>query len=328
MRARRLWASAVVFIVLFSAAAGPAMGISPKYRAFVSILPQKYFVERVGGDLVHVSVLVGPGRSPHTYEPTPRQMAELAKARIFFRIGVPFENSLMPKIESTFKDLTVVDLREGIKLRTMDVEDEHHDEEKPTQAGKEPQGHRGEGNREGKEPAREEDDHTHEAGERDPHIWLDPLLVKIQAKTICDALTKLAPKNANVYQKNLRKFQDDLDRINATVTEALAPLKGKELFVFHPAYGYFSDRYGLKQEAVETGGKEPSAKQLSALIAKAKAAGVRVIFVQPQFDRKNAETIAKAIGGAVVSLDPLAADYIKNLRDMAQKVRSALSKGN
>jgi zinc transport system substrate-binding protein len=126
----------------------------------------------------------------------------------------------------------------------------------------------------------------------------------------------------------LEKFQADLDQVNAKIARVLAPMKGKEIFVFHPAYGYFTHRYGLKQVAVETGGKEPSAKQLAALIDKAKAANVKVIFVQPQFDKKNAETVAKTIGGAVVSLNPLAVDYIKNLDEMASKVESALSKGN
>jgi zinc transport system substrate-binding protein len=288
-----------------------------KAKAFVSILPQKYFVERVGGDLVDVSVLVGPGHSPATYEPTPRQMTELSKATVFFRIGVPFENSLIPKIESMFKGLTMVDTRKGITLRKMDSDrvDERHEADDRHDKG---------GPRDNQQRA-EPEDHRHEAGARDPHTWLDPVLVKMQAKTICDALSKLDPENAGVYEKNLKRFQDDLDQVHARVAKALAPVKGKELFVFHPAYGYLADRYGLKQVAVETGGKEPSARQLATLIDKAKKAGVNVMFMQPQFDRRNAETIAKAIGGAVVSLDPLEIDYIKNLEGMASKVESALS---
>ena len=284
-----------------------ATDAAAEIKAFVSILPQKYFVERIGGNLVEVAVLVGPGQSPATYEPTPRQMAELSKAKVLFRIGVPFENSLLPKITSTFKDLVIVDTREGIKLRKMSSDHEHKKDK-----------HRKE----------EEDDHRHGAGTLDPHIWLDPILVKTQAKTICEALSKLDSKNAKVYQQNLKKFLSNLDQVDVKIGRALAPMKGKEILVFHPAYGYFAHRYGLKQVAVETGGKEPSAKQLAALIEKAKAAGVKVIFVQPQFNKNNAETVARAIGGAVVSLNPLAVDYIKNLEEMASKVESALSKGN
>lgn len=270
-------------------------------KVFVSILPQKYFVEKVGGDLVKVDVLVGPGQSPATYEPTPKQMAELARAKAFFAIGVPFENRLTPKIRSGFRNLTLVDTRKGIELLSMEAEHGHDHKEAA-------------------------DDHDHEAGTPDPHIWLDPILVKKQAATIGAALSKMDPANAGSYERNLKSFQADLDRVNAKIAKALAPVKGKEIFVFHPAYGYFAHRYGLKQEAVETGGKEPSARALARLIERAKAEGVRVIFVQPQFDRKNAETVAKAIGGAVVSLDPLAPDYIKNLEDMAEKVASALEK--
>jgi zinc transport system substrate-binding protein len=226
----------------------------------------------------------------------------------------------MPKIESTFKGLTVVDTREGIKLRKMGPADrhtretenaEHHGNELSEHHDSEHSG--GEG-------------HRHEAGAADPHIWLDPLLVKIQAQTICDGLSTIDPRHADAYRKNLGTFRQDLDRVDALITKALEPLKGREIFVFHPAYGYFADRYHLRQAAVEIGGKEPSARQLSVLIGKAKEAGVRVIFVQPQFDRKNAQTIASAIGGAVVSLDPLAPDYIRNLEEMAAKVKSALSK--
>ena len=136
------------------------------------------------------------------------------------------------------------------------------------------------------------------AGRPDPHIWLNPLLVKTQARTICDALVELDPQHAADYRKNLAAFEADLDRVHAEIAATLAPLKGRELFVFHPAFGYFADAYGLKQVPVEIEGKEPTAKQLAELIARAKADHVKVIFVQPQFSRKSAEAIAQAIGGA------------------------------
>ncbi|MEW6136868.1 MAG: zinc ABC transporter substrate-binding protein [Thermodesulfobacteriota bacterium] len=314
---------AAVFCMTFVCAADalPKEG-SDTVKAFVSILPQKYFLERVGGDRVRVSVLVGPGSSPHTYEPTPRQMTELAQADIFFRIGVPFENVVMPKIQALHKGLTVVDTRDGIELRKSD-EDHNHEAHTPK-----PHKHdsaQGRAKLNHKHRSEAEDDHHHEAGELDPHIWLDPVLVKRQAETMCSALIKIDPAHEKTYRENLKKFESDLDEVNSLVAKALSRVKGKEIFVFHPAYGYFADRYGLKQRAVETGGKEPGAKQLAALIDRAKKAGVKVIFVQPQFDRKNATTIARAIGGAVIPLDPLAPDYLENLRDMARKVESALS---
>jgi len=271
----------------------PAAG---RLRAFVSILPQASFVERVGGEHVAVEVLVGPGQSPHAYEPTPRQMAALAGSRVYFSIGVPFEKSLLGKLATMARDLRIVDTREGIPLRKMT---DGHDE-----------------------GARH--DHEHPEGTPDPHVWLNPRLAKLVAANIAKALKELDPQHAADYEANLKAFQADLDRVDARVAEALAPLRGKSFMVFHPAFGYFGDAYGLTQEAVEIEGKEPTARQLAALIEKAKARGVRVIFVQPQFSRAGAAAVASAIDGVVVPMDPLARNYIENLEVMATQIQGGL----
>ncbi len=280
-----------------------------KVKAFVSILPVSYFVERVGGPHVDVNVLVGAGQDPHTFDATPQLMVKLAKAQVLFKIGFPFEEALVKKIRSTFKNVEVVDLQQGIKLRAM-TEEEAEAEEAEHEHGHE---------------HGEEHGHSHDAGEMDPHTWLDPQLAKIQARTIADALIRIDPSHQAEYEKNLKEFQTDLDNVHAQLTKALAPVKGKSFFVFHPAYGYFGDAYGLKQVAVQLGGKEPTGRQLARLIDLAKEDGVRVIFVQPQFSIKSAEALANAIGGAAVPLDDLAPDYLKNLQDMAAKLDSALS---
>jgi zinc transport system substrate-binding protein len=266
-----------------------------KLHVAVSIMPEAYFVERIGGERVSVQVLVGPGQSPHTYEVTPRQLEELSRAKLYFRIGIEFEERLVPRLERMFPELKVVDLRTGVPLRRMSADE-----------------------------AGDEDEHQH-AGRPDPHIWLSPVLVKIQAQTICDALVEIDPAHADQYRANLAAFAKDLDRVHARIAAALAPLKGRTIFVFHPAFGYFADTYGLQQVPVESEGKEPTAKQLAALIARAKAQGVKVIFVQPQFPAKAAEAVAQAIGGAVVPIDDLARDYLKNLEEMADKIKAALS---
>ena len=276
-----------------------------KVKAFVSILPVAYFVERVGGPNVEVSVLVGPGQDPHTFEPTPKLMTKLANARVLFKMGFPFEETLIKKVGSSFKNVEVVDLQQGIKLRAMTEEE--------TEAEEAEHGH-------GKA-----EEHGHEAGDMDQHTWLDPQLAKIQAKTIADTLIRIDPGHKDQYEKDLKDFQADLDAVHGQLTKALGPLKGKSFFVFHPAYGYFGDAYGLKQIPVQIGGKEPTAKQLARLIDLAKEDGVKVIFVQPQFSKKSAEALSKAIGGAVVPLDDLAPDYFKNLQDMAANLDSALS---
>jgi zinc transport system substrate-binding protein len=281
-----------------------------KISAFVSILPIAYFVERVGGSNVEVSVLVGPGQDPHTFEPTPRLMAKLANARVLFKIGFPFEETIIKKIGSTFKKVEVVDLQQGIKLRSMT------EEEVKAEKAEHEHGH---GHREA-----EQHERRHEAGDFDQHTWLDPQLAKIQARTIADTLIRIDPSRKDQYEKNLQDFLNDLDAIHEQLAKALASVKGKSFFVFHPAYGYFGDAYGLKQIPVQIEGKEPTARQLVRLIELAKEDEVKVIFATPQFPKKSAEALAQAIGGAVVPLDDLAPDYLKNLREMASELDSAL----
>ncbi|HKQ48808.1 MAG TPA: zinc ABC transporter substrate-binding protein [Phycisphaerae bacterium] len=265
-------------------------------RAVVTILPQAYFVERVGGSRVAVQVLVGTGQSYHSYEPTPRQIADLSEAQVFFTIGVPFERTLEEKVRSTRPDLVVVDTRAGVAMRHAT---DHC-------------GHEG---------------HDHGEGGMDPHIWLDAKLVKAQAATIAAALARLDPDNADEYEKNLRAFQADLDAADQRAAAALAPFKGREFFVFHPTFGYFGDAYGLKQVAVEEGGKEPGGRQLAAMIEQARQTGARAIFVQPQFSSSAARTVAAEIGAEVVTIDPLARDYLNNYVGMAEKIAASLRTG-
>ena len=175
-------------------------------RVFVSILPQKYMVERVGGANVDVSVMVGPGRSPATYEPSPRQMAALDKADVYFRIGVAFESIWMERIKANYPSLRVVDLRDGIALRTM--ESHHHDD----QAGHEEEA----------------------AGAKDPHTWTSPPLVKIMARHIMKVLAELDPASAPAYQANYEAFAQDLDILDRDIRNTLAPLKNRRFLVFHP----------------------------------------------------------------------------------------------
>jgi zinc transport system substrate-binding protein len=165
--------------------------------------------------------------------------------------------------------------------------------------------------------------HDHEEG-NDPHIWLDPDLVKVQARTIADALIRVDPEGQEYYEKNYEQFRSDLNTLDEKLERALKPVNGKTFLVFHPAWGYFADAYGLKQVAVELEGKEPSARHMAKLIDRAESENVKVIFVQPQFSQSEAETIAKAIGGVVIPIDPLAEDYIENMEKVARKVAGAL----
>ncbi len=266
---------------------------------FTSILPQSYFVEQIGGNRVNVEVLVGPGKSPATYEPSPQQVQQLSSAAILFTIGVPFENGFLPTIRATLKDLEIVDTSTGIKKRQIDGhrhEDDHHDEE----------------------------DHEHEAGALDPHIWLSPRLAQIQAKSIYDALVRLDPAGENQYSQGYEALIRDLKELDSELTAALEPYRGSIILVYHPAFGYFADDYGLTQIAIETGGKEPSPAQLEKIINEAVEEGVKIIFVQPEFSIESANAIAAAINGTVVTLAPLNPDYIENLGKISSEVKRAL----
>jgi len=268
---------------------------------FASILPQSYFLERIGGDRVQVEVLVGEGQSPHTYEPTPKQMARLNEARALFLIGVGFERGLMKKIGRSHGDLLLVETQTGVPMRSL--------------AGG---GH-----------ANDESIHGSRlsgggAATPDPHIWMSPRLAKIVAQNIHEALCRLDPAHSRQYAGNLQSLLDDLDRVDARIARTLAPLRGRKMYVFHPAFGYFADAYGLTQVPVEFEGKEPGARQLAGLIDRARADGVRVIFVQPQFSGKSAAVVAAAIGGAVIPINPLSRDYLANLEAMASAVEQGL----
>ena len=269
--------------------AGAAASASP-LQVFVSILPAEFLVDRVGGERVRVEALVQPGHNMHTYAPTPLQMARLAKARIYFRIGVPFEDPLIAKLRRTVPDLKIVDLQEGIDLLRLEEHDEEH----------------------------------HDHGEElDPHTWLDPNLALKQAQLIHATLVVHDPTGQEEYDRNLARLTDDLLELDQTLRTLLQPIAGRTIYVFHPAYGYFCRAYNLKQKAINLLGKETGARHLARLIEEAKRDGVRVIFVQPQFSSKTAETIASAIGGRIVSLDNLSRDYLENMKSMAQQIAAA-----
>ncbi len=269
-------------------------------QVFAGIAPLAYLVERVGGEHVAVGVLMPAGRDPHTFETTPRQMQALAKARLLFKAGMPFEDQLVKKVRGLHRRLTVVDTARGIRKRTMEAAFAHA-------------GHH-------------DHDHGHHAGEPDPHVWLAPRLVKTQATNVAWALVDADPAHADDYARNLAALLADLDATDARIRRALRPHRGRSFYVFHPAFGYFGDSYGLKQVAVQTEGKPPTPRQLRALVKRAKADGVRIIFAQPQFDRRTAQVVASAIGGTVVPINPLEKNVLKNLDEMAAKIEMALQK--
>lgn len=288
-----------------------------KLDVVVSILPQKAFVKAVGGDLVNVKELIPPGGSPATYEPKPSDLALVEKADIYFRIGhIPFEKSHVDKFAGLNPDMKIFDTSVNVQLRHFGEDEEHtheHEEE-----------HHEEDAEEHEHEEEHEEEHHQEAV--DQHIWLSPMQVKKQIDVIAQTLSQEDPANADTYNSNAEQFKKELDDLHYEIESEFAELKTDKLMVFHPAWGYFADEYGLKQIAIEQSGKEPTAQELQHIIEEAKEEEIKVIFVQSQFNKDIAESIAEEVGAVVVSINPLSDDYINNLRNVATTIAESLNK--
>jgi len=295
-----------------------------KLPVFVTILPQKYFVQQIGKDLVDVQVMVQPGADPHTYEPKPQQMVAISKAKVYFTIGIEFEAANLEKITSTNSDLKLIHTDHGIEKLAMEAH--HHDDD---HAGEHHEGehhedeHAHEKDQHHEDEAAHDQDHDEHAG-LDPHIWLSPPLVKIQARTILAALQEADPANKSSYQTNFEEFIERIDQLDAELKNSFADKKGMQFMVFHPSWGYFAHAYGLEQMPIEVEGKDPKPAQLKELIEHARENGIKVIFVQPQFSAQSAEVVAREIDGQVIFADPLAEDWAANLRQVKEKFQAAL----
>ena len=294
MRFTRIFPALLLLLTLGMAACSPAPASvsNNTIGVTVSILPEKYFVERIGGNLVSVNVMVGPGADPHTYEPKPAQMAALSNASIFFRIGVEYENAWLDRISSTNPKIKIVNLSDGIQKLPMPA----HQDAKGTASG------------EG----------------LDPHIWTSPVLVKSMAERIYSELAALDPANESIFKTNLGSFQKDIDALDLEIKSSLDNLPYHRIMVFHPAWAYFARDYNLEQIPIEIGGTEPSASELAKLIDTAKADSIKVIFAQPEFSTQIAKYIAKEIGGEVILISDLAENWLENLRQVAQTIKKSL----
>lgn len=267
----------------------------------VSIPPQAWLVETIGGDHVDVEVMLPAGATPETYEPKPKQMQRLGRAEIYFTIGAPFEKGWMPRFRSANDRMQVVDTLERINRRPMVAHDDDHA-------------------------------HGHEAskGGVDPHVWLAPPLVRLQAQTVRDALIAADPDNASAYQAGFSAAAAEINAVDNEILESLAgvPAERRHFMVFHPAFGYFAEAYGLEQMTIEIEGKEPGPRELRGVIDKARERDVDVVFVEPQFAQDAARTLADEIGAEVDTLDPLERDWPAGMRGVARTLETALGAEN
>lgn len=251
-----------------------------RVRVIVSIPPQQWLVEQIGGEKVDVEVLVAPGESPTTYLPTDAQVTHFMRAQIYFSIGVPFEKGLWFEAVRRMGRFLMVDLRQGIELRGDD-----------------------------------------------PHTWLSPPLLAIQARTAATALSHQDPNRRALYEANLQRLLDRLEILDEDLHRALDPYAGRSFMVFHPSWAYFADAYALQQIAIEIEGREPSDRELTRLQAAARESGITTVFVQPQIHGRSAQAFARSIEARLETLDPLAADVAANLAETASKLRASFRRG-
>lgn len=273
-----------------------------KLSVFVSILPQKYFVESIGNGLTNTTVIVDPGRSPADYEPSPSQMVMMSDADIYFAVGVAFESTWLQKFSEINHDMKVVHTDTGIEKKPID---RHERRDMPDTCFR--------------------NDPHHHHGTMDPHIWLSPPLVKIQAEHILNGLISIDPANREEYKQNYFKFIAKIDRLDKELKTLFSEKNSQNGFlVFHPSWGYFADAYGLTQISIEIEGKTPKARELRKLIEFARQHQIQLIFVQPQFSVKHAEIIANEINGRLIYADPLAENWVNNIQAVATSIKQAL----
>lgn len=259
---------------------------SSKPLIAVSIVPQKYLVESIADTLVDVVVMVPPGASPATWEATPAQMQSLADALVYFRIGhIGFEKAWIAKIRELNPDIPMVDLSVDIQLLGIDYQ---------------------------------HGDHSHTG--IDPHIWMSPKNMETMARVVYGELQKLFPEQKDYLKGNYEKLMREIKETDAYAKRTMAPYKGKTFMIFHPALGYFANDYGLVQESIEYEGKEPSPAHMKEIIDIANNKDIRLIFVQQEFDKRNAQIVAEQIGGQIISINPLSENWPNEIKSICNNL--------
>ena len=281
---------ALFFVAMLASvlSCGQKEGVDEKIVVATSILPLADFLGNVGGEKIEVIVMVPPGASPHAYEPTTSLMTALSRAKMYAKVGsgIEFELVWMDKLLAINKEMLVIDCSKGIEI------------------------HETAGEHEG------EDEH----GAMDPHIWMSPPNAQIMVQNICRGLVQVDPTGKAYYEKNRDSYLQELIRLDRDIRSSLSGMASRTLMVYHPAFGYFAGEYNLAMLPIEVEGKEPTAAGMALSIEQAREHNVKVIFVSPQFNPQSAEVIAGAIGGRVVFIDPLADDYVMNMRQFLSEL--------
>jgi len=255
----------------------------------VSILPQKYFVNQIAGQDFDIHVMIPPGASPATFDPSPKDLTRIADAKAYFKIGhIEFEKGWDEKMKSISKDLTFYDLSEGIALISgSDHGDHHHG--------------------------------------IDPHVWMSVKNVKLISKNILNALQELNPSKHETYGENYLRFIHVLDSLDQWIAEQLSSREQDMFLIFHPALTYYARDYGLEQESLEFEGKQPTPMHFKKITEKAKQHGIRYVFIQKQFDIENAQVLANQINANIIEIDPLNEHWKDEIVSVTEKLKKALN---
>ena len=266
----------IVFLSLVFSSMACAAGTGKKLEIFVSIAPQKFLVEKIGGDRVHVNVMLQTGQSPETFDPAPKQIAMLSETQVYFRIGVPFENHWMTRMTAQNTRMRVVNCCDSMLFNN------------------------------------------------DPHVWTDPYNIRIIAARIRETLNQLDPGGASLFDSNYRMLITDLDRLDQDIRALLSRRRTNYFIVSHGSWGYYARHYGLNQLALESLGRELGPRGMSELVELAKSEAIHTIFIQQQHPARTAYTLARELDAKVISIDPLAEDYIGNMYSITRQIAEAL----
>jgi zinc transport system substrate-binding protein len=286
---------AVMLIALFCVLVAPAVALAAgPPRVLVTVPPHASLVERLAQGAVTVDVVLEPGESPASFDPTPRRIQRLAGARLWFTTGAPLEAALVPRLGAVAPGLEVVATHERLEF-IADAAGHDHDH-----------------------------GHGHDHGELDPHVWLSVRNTLAQVPVMAVALGELLPERRGAIADAQYELEEELRALDRELSALLAPVAGGTIFVFHPAFGYFARDYDLGQEAIERGGLAPSPRHLVALLQEIRREGATTIFLQPQYSDQSVRAIAREAELDVVVLDPLARDHLPNLRHIGEAVAAAL----
>jgi zinc transport system substrate-binding protein len=295
MRKILLFVAAILVLQISCSAGNNNGGTAKKPVISVSILPQKFFVEQIAGQYFDVNVILPPGASPEDFEPSPKQIRDVANSDFYFYMGhLGFEKSWIKQVSAVAPGVRFVSCSYGIDL--LDHSSSGYTESSAS--------------------------HNHGT---DPHIWTSPENVKTISKTICSELSLVYPDKKKDFEKNLSLFITKINLLDTHIRTLLADSIRNSFMIYHPALGYFARDYHLKEYSIEFEDKSPSTAQMKRMVDTARKENINTIFIQSQFETAKAEAIAKEIGAKIVSINNLGENWLSDMYDIAQKMKDALT---